>query len=460
MINKKSTFLAFGLLIATLSLLGLGCKGGDLAAQERGSKKITLNWWRVEDGQKEFADIVADYKITHPNIDVKIKTLKAEELNNQLLEALASGKGPDLVSVPNNSLKQWQDKIVALPDKLTMPYIEMTGFIKKEPTWILKDKATLSLRNIQENYVDVVFNDVVIDSKIYGLPTNLDSLVLYYNRTLLSSAGVANPPSNWTEFKEATQRITQIDKGGVFIQNGTALGEADNVPYAQDILAALMLQNGTSMTTNKGDTATFQNEILSDGQKFYPGIDAVRFYTDFSNPTKETYSWTKDESGAWQALAAGKLGFVFGYWRDYKNIKKSSPKIELGLANFPQIEGSLKPTYFANYYIDTVTKQSKYQTEAWDFLLFTSQTKEIQKYIKNTQRLTAHRALVNKQIEDPELGVPAKQLLTSKSWYHGYKPEAADNAFLNLIKQVVAGTDIEQAISFASKQITQTLRSK
>ncbi|MBI5733453.1 MAG: extracellular solute-binding protein [Candidatus Kerfeldbacteria bacterium] len=454
--RKLVLFFLIGLPL--VSLLGLGCKGGDPAAKEA-AKPLSLTWWRVEGDKNDLAKVVADYKSIHPNITVNIELIRAEELESRLLNTLASGEGPDIVSLPNYSLGGWLDKLTPLPPSLTLPFVEMTGLFKKEPTWVLKKNATITPQKVQETFVETVARDAIFDNKIYALPVSLDSLLLFYNRDLLNAAQVSTPPANWTAFKEASQTMTLLDKTGFFIQHGAALGEADNLPYAIDILSALMLQNGTPMTSSDGRSATFAQTIKVSGQEFAPGLDALRFYTDFANPSKETYTWSREQSNAWQLFAAGKVGFVFGYWRDLNNLRTLAPKVNLGVANFPQIETANKPVYFANYYLETVPKQSAHQNEAWDLVQFvTTRAEVINKYLSVSKKPTALRVLVNKQQEDFDLDKPARQLLTAKSWYHGYKPEVMKNSFLNMIRQAASGLELGQAIGFAAGQVGQTLR--
>ncbi|MFA4818281.1 MAG: extracellular solute-binding protein [Patescibacteria group bacterium] len=454
--HRGLIILMTGLLVG--SLLGLGCKGGDPKAKEA-AQPLTLNWWRIEGEKSNFDQIIKDYKTSQPNISVNIQTVRAEELENKLLEALAAGTGPDIVSLPNSSLGGWLDKLSPLPASLKLPSVEIKGLFKKEAQWYFKTSSTIKPQALTDTFVDVVARDAIFDNKTYGLPISLDTLLLFYNRDLLNNAQISTAPATWTEFKDATQKITVLDKSGFFVQHGAAVGEADNVPYSDDILSALMLQNGTPMTNNTGTAATFNQAVKVGGQDFFPGADALRFYTDFANPSKETYTWSRDQSNAWQLFAAGKIGFVFAYWRDLATLRTLSPKINIGVANFPQIDAADKPVYYASYYLETVPKQSQHPNEAWNFIQYVTTKSEVaDKYLTSAQKPTALRSLINKQLEDIDLGKPAKQLLTAKSWYHGSKSKIMREIFQNMIRQAAGGVDLKQAIDFAVNQVGQTLR--
>ena len=198
--------------LVALPLFGFGCKGGSNDARNEAAKPIKLNWWRTADTREQFLPIITDYLALHPNIAINFKQIRPEELDQTLLEALASGTGPDIVSLPNTSLKQWQDKLAPLPATTTLPYIEIKGFIKKEPVVTLKTTNSLSLKNLRDNFVDVVYQDAILDGKIYGLPVSLDTLLMFYNKYLLNAADLPVPPATWTDFKLASQKITKQDK--------------------------------------------------------------------------------------------------------------------------------------------------------------------------------------------------------------------------------------------------------
>ncbi len=442
---------ALGLLLATLSLAGLGCK------KPFNAPPVALNWWGTEALPAGTKLVLADYQSVHPNISIHYRQVRPEEFEQTLLRALAASQGPDLITLPNTSLRAWQDYLLPLPPNLTLPFLELKGVIKKEPTATLKTVPTMDLRAVQDLFVDAVPPDVVIDGKVYGFPLSLDSLVMFYNHDLLNAAGFATPPANWTDFKNAAQKITRIDKQGRLLQSGTSLGEADNVPYAADILAALMLQNNTPMVDSGGTRATFNQQVTVGGETYSPGADAVRFYTDFANPSKETYSWSKDEPPAWTAFAEGRVGFTFGYWRDYQSLQQSSPRVTVGVANFPQIDNTVRPAYLASYNVAAVTRQSQYQNEAWGFVHFAVRPEEAQKYVADSKLPTAERQLYQAQTQDPDLSVPAKQLLSARAWYRGYNPGAAQGFMLDLIRRVDSGTSLTEALDFAAQQVTQTL---
>jgi len=154
-------------------------------------------------------------------------------------------------------------------------------------------------------FADVVYNDAVFDNQIFGLPMSVDTLALYYNRDLFNTAGIPLAPTTWTEIQEAVKRLTYQDTAGALTQSGIALGTADNVDRATDIVSLLMLQNRAVMTV--GRSVTFQQTPPNGSREYVPGPDAVRFYTDFANPVKEVFTWNSQQPNSLDAFAQGNL---------------------------------------------------------------------------------------------------------------------------------------------------------
>ena len=115
-------------------------------------------------------------------------------------------------------------------------------------------------------------------------------------------------------------------------------------------------------------------------KSFYPGEQALRFYTDFALPSKEVYTWNKDLPESFEMFSAGKLSMMFGYSYQLPLLRAQAPKINLGVApmlhiNSDGTDAFGAPINWANYWLFTVFKNSKHTSESWDFLKFLSTQK-------------------------------------------------------------------------------------
>jgi multiple sugar transport system substrate-binding protein len=283
-------------------------------------------------------------------------------------------------------------------------------------------------------------------------------LVLYYNRTLLNQANLANPPATWAEFKEAVKALTKLNRDGEIVQSGAALGGARNINRAPDILAVLMMQNGTEMTDSSGRAAAFNAVPAALADKgVRPGQDALRFYADFANPTKEVYSWNEKMPESLNAFAAQKTAFFFGYAYHLPLIRSLAPNLNLGIAKLPQIATDGKPVNFANYWLEAVTKQSKNPAAAWAFIQFAAGAPQVKSFLNRANKPTALRALISDQRQNDDLVNFADQVLTARSWYRGKNTAAMEEALRVMIEQAASNkAKPEEAVNLAAQKVNET----
>lgn len=451
-------FLLFTFLITT----GQGC-GGPSATELKATQPVTITIWRVFDDDDTLREIMNAYRALHSNVSFKYRQMRVDEYKEELLRAFAEGTGPDIFSIHNTWLNEFQSLIGPLPVSLTIPYVEVRGSVKKETIITLREEASLTPAQVRRDFVDAVAKDVVKSyqpnpqatpqERIFGLPLYLDTLAMFYNKDLLNAAGIAEPPTTWTQFQEAVIALTTIGIDDIIVQSGAALGGSDNVERAFDIVSLLMMQNGTPMIDARGRCTIGWEDRAN---KTVPGADAVRFYTDFANPLKEVYSWNSRQPNSFDAFTSGKTAFFFGYSYHLPQIRARAQKLNFAVAPIPQIGGG-RTVNFANYWVETVSKATANANWAWDFVQFASEADQVQSYLKNANRPTARRDLINSQIDDEDLGPFVSQLLTAESWYKGKDIEVAEQAFLDLIDAALAGKIIEDEIDITQSKVNQTL---
>lgn len=464
----KHRYIIILFLLTFILTSGFGCKIINKETEEA-MKPITLNYWRVWDGPDAFKEIFDEYSKIHPFITINYRKLRYSEYEKELIEALAEDRGPDIFSIHNTWVKKYQSKIKPMPATITMAYPIVKGSIKKEVIPELRTNNSISLKEIKNNFVDVVYDDVTIkivdeetnkvEEKVFGLPLFIDTLAMYYNKDLLNNAGIAELPLYWnSEFQQDVKKLTKQDTKGQIIQAGVALGGSTNIERYSDILSALMMQNGTVMIDNSGRVIFDIVPPSFKDQQYNPGLEALRFYTDFSNPAKEVYSWNKTLDNSLSLFAQGKLALMFGFAYHLPQIRAQAPKLNFGIAKLPQIEGNPQAINFANYWIETVSNKSKYSNEAWDFVQFATKLELAKLYLNQVKKPTALRSLINEQIEDMDLGVFAEQVLTAESWYRGADSNASEKIIGEMIDAVVAGQDkIENIISTSARKVQQTI---
>lgn len=457
--NKKIVLLF--IFIFSLLFVTTACKTTTNREAEEKMKPITLNYWRVFDGKDDFQEIIEKYNALHPNITINYRKLRYDEYETEILHALAEDRGPDIFSIHNTWMKKYENKIAPMPPVTRMAYLVNVGTIKEEIVPQIRENPSLSANELSNVFLDVVSKDVVLDDgKIYGLPLSVDTLAMYYNRDLFNRAGITNPPAYWNRtFQENVRNLTRQDANQNIVQAGVAMGGADNIERSTDILSILMMQNGAEMMRN--NQVTFQRipEAMS-GSDYNPGLEALRFYTDFASINKEVYSWNESLPDSIEMFSQGNLAIMFGYSYHLDTIKSLSPRLNFSVSKLPQIENSPYSINFANYWVEVVSHKSEHINEAWDFIKFATQEEQVTSYLESTNRPTALRSLVDRQSqENEEIRVFIDQLLTADSWYRGRNPESAETAIKTMVKDALnTEEELINILNTGASRVNQTIR--
>ena len=395
-------------------------------------RPVSLEIWGVYDEPEITNEFIAEYKKANKCVSNIVYKQKAFiDYEKELINALAIDKGPDIWMMHNTWLPKYKDKIIELPEEL------------------------FSYANFRQAFVDVAIQDLTENNKIYGIPLYVDTLTLFYNKNFFNSAGISSPPETWEELIADLDKLTQKNQWGGIERAGAAIGTAENINRASDILALLMLQNGTKMVSDDKKSAVFDESIILKGESYYPGKDALRFYTDFSGPNKRAYTWNRQMPYSVDAFADAKAAMMFAYSYHIQTLEDKNPYLNYAIAPMPQIEGREFDVNYANYWGLTVSKKSKAIEEAWKFILYLSQKENNKRYLQKAHRPTARRDLIDWQKKDNlDLAVFADQSLTARSWYQ-IDSAAIEKIFNDAIESVVLGSaTYDDAIENMTNQIT------
>lgn len=448
-----------------LILTGQGCFGGG-GGNATAQKSVELNIWRVFDDDDTFDGIIAAYRASHPNVKINYRELRFNEYEKELVSAFAEDRAPDIFSIHNNKIGEFQSLMLPMPATVTITQQEQRGTVRKEVVVVTTEKKTISQRELKQRFVEQVPKDVIrsyqpnvkidAEERIFGLPLSVDTLAMFYNKDLLNAAGIATPPTSWTDLQEAVIALTTYDESGEVLQSGAAMGESDNVERSTDILSLLMMQNGTEMTDERGRITFNQIPAVLDDLDIVPGIDATVFYTDFANPTKQVYTWNDSFPSSFEAFANGDTAFFFGYSYHIPLLRTTAPKLNFDIASVPQINGGREVNY-ANYWVEAVSKDTENPDWAWDFLQFATHEDNVPSYLTEANKPTALRSLISTQLDDEDLAVFAKQTLTAESWYLGIDANAMEEAMRNLIDDILAGPEkLIDPLNNAARKVSQT----
>ncbi len=410
--------------------------GGVLLFGLQGSNKapkVSLVIWGVEN-RNDINDFLYSYQTDHSNVQFKYVEMNPDTYEQDLLNALAAGNGPDILMFKNTWLPKHFDKLTPVAD------------------------AKFNLTQLRQFFPTVVEQDFAPDKIIYALPIYIDTLALYTNQSILESAGVALAPTTWLNFQNLIPQLRKMDSAKNISRAAAALGGSQqSVDNAADILSLLMLQAGTEMTNSDFSRATFATPIGD----IHPGQDALDFYTQFSDKTNRFYTWNESLGNSLNAFAQGKAAMMLNYGEKQKALKDLNPFLKFSIAPMPQPTLTDPAVNYASYWGLAVSNQSKNPDWAWDMIIYLATNEPaLGSYLQKTGRSPALRTLIQKDINDSAIGVFAKQALTARSWPQIDEKFVADT-FSQMISSVVNGQlDSKTALAQAEKSISDLMAAK
>lgn len=383
--------------------------------------RITLTVWGFE-SDRIWQELAERYSGQFPHITIAYNQKSPATYERDLLNALASGSGPDIFTLENTQIAEYIDKIQPLPDR----------------------SVSFNARDFKDIFFSASAKDLIVeDGKIIGVPVTLDTLALFYNVDILNSANVTSLPKTWEGLLEAARRLTVYTELGTIAKSGVALGTVVNIENATDILSALMLQSGIELI----DRSDRKSSLLPDGVLVGTkgsAEAALSFYTSFADSSKRSYSWANFFPNSLDAFTQGKTAIIFGYAKDVLKIKEKNPHLDFDIAPFPQPEDAAVNVYYGRYQFGAVTRQSKEPVEAWKFLLWLTENANNKKFADALKLPPARRDLTESRPPEDYLEIFYNQTLAAKTWFIPNQ-NAVDELFSEMINSVVNKTATAEA---------------
>ncbi len=381
---------------------------------------VLIKVWGL-DSKNVFDQFASSYRAANPNVTIEYKELNPEYYGDQVVDAMATGEGPDVFMVHNRNLSGFQDKIV--------PY----GGLIPSAT---QDKNAFSIVGLRSSFPSIVEQDFVRGGKIYALPLYIDTLAMFYNQDLFDRASIVTAPRTWEDFKKVVPYLRSMNQNNQIVQSAAAIGGSDKtVRHSAGLVELLLTQNTDGQSSSRDKEQ-----------------DAFDFYLQFGNSGSSYYTWNETLGKDYEAFQNDKVAIIFGYHADKKELLQKNPYLNLRAVQVPQVGSNAKS--FADYWGLAVSKQSKIPTEAWDFIVkFTTSYSTAKQYMTATQRPPALKSLIEENINDIELGVFARQALTARV-YPVTDGQAADTYINQAINKVVSGqVDSRAAFSEAKSKL-------
>lgn len=349
-----------------------------------------------------------------------------EQFDNDFIEALASGKGPDVFFLSNDSILRHKDKILVIPYDSYSERIFKDTFIEEGELFLTPDG-------------------------ILALPFIVDPLVMYWNRDIFSNVGISKPPVVWNDLNNLTKVFTQKDNSLNITQSAISFGEFRNVTNAKEILSALFLQWGTAITANLSD-----GRVVSDLDKEVSGISpaeaAMSFYTEFANPVKTFYSWNRSLPKSEKYFLSGDLAMYFGFASELFSLRSKNPNLNFDVASLPQLKDANRKVTYGKMYGLAITKNTKVINGAFKVATTLTSKDPISAISTMSNLPPVRRDLLLETPSSAHMGVFYNSALWSRGWLDPNKTETT-LIFQDMIESVTSGrNNVSESVSKASGQ--------
>lgn len=311
------------LLLFTVGVI-IGCRPYE-------SENVRLSGWLSFPGEEKMVlDLIDEYQEQSPGRAVQYLPITAN-YDEKIQLMLGTGTAPDVFMVE----AFWAPNLISY-DVL----LPLDSLIEADPSFALHD--------IEPKLLDAFR----VNGKLYGIPKDYSTLVLWYNPELFKEAGLDKPPSNWEELQAYAEILTKDRDGdGSIDQYGFVF------PETLEYLLPLAWQNQGDFFDENGAFSFTDPEF----------VEAVSFLKEMHDaghavlPTQVSASWNMDAFGRQRAAMA-----ISGLW-GHNFLNSTFPETAYNVAPLPIHKEQVSIAFIVGY---VIPRKSKHIQDAWKLLSY------------------------------------------------------------------------------------------
>ena len=338
-----------------------------------------------------------------------------DTLPTDLATAIATGSAPDLILASQEELRALSKFISPIASSMLSPATFTNAFIKEGNLFAAPDGY-------------------------YGIPFLIDPLVLFSNRTTLSSNGIVKPPATWEAMIGLVPNVSVLTPSRQITRALVALGSYDNVRNARGILSTLFLQTGVPISSYSSGSvikADLGNNSYS-GSGVPAGQSVLGFYTQFADPSKVSYTWNASLQDSQQMFLSGDLALYLGYASEARFLASANPNLDFAVSSIPQRATATTKNVYGLVYAFMIPNGAKNASGAYQAaVLFTNPDEQIAA-VSATGLAPATLSTLEKGSADPVLSIAYSEALYASGWLSPASTDT-DTVFSSMINNVING---------------------
>lgn len=418
--RKTKRFIALGLALVMSVMTLVGCSRGETANQAASEAKdgaLHLTFYYPVQVGGDVAKLIEkacnEFNNENPEIVVEpIYTGNYDDTVTKIQTAIQGGTPPDVfVSLATQ-------RYTMADTGMAMPLDDIIAADEDGKEYIA-------------DFLPGFMEDSYVDGKIYSIPFQRSTEIMYYNKDKFVEAGLdpESPPENWDELLEYAKKLTTDDCYGV--------GIALNSGSAQWTFTGYSLQNST-------DGKQLMSE---DGKQVYfntpENVEALQFWLDLQNKHKVMAEGIVQWTDLPTQFLAGEVAMIYHTTGNMTNINGNA-EFEFGTCFLPGNKQMGAPTGGGNFYISSGLSEERVQA-AWKFIRFMTETERAAQWSLDTGYVATRQScfetdlIQNYYEEVPQAKVAYEQIAVAKPELTTYNASEIWRVLNDNIQSAVVG---------------------
>ena len=317
------------------------------------SKKVKLVMWqsvKAEEQMEATKGLANKYMELHPNVEIEVIFIGGglTDYHTKINLALLTRKGPDIATAGDAPAYQFVEP----------------GFLSPVPDYVADYCEKFGISK------DVMNSAKTREGRFYGVVTIWHGLVVFYNKDMLTEAGLSVPPDDWDwdMLMNYARKQTKYDSQGKVTRAGLSLRKTGHPKGIIDKWAPFFFAAGVPTELSYW-TEDLTKTIINSS----PAREALQFYLDALYKYKvDSLEVKSDYKGFTERTVAM---FHRGYWI-VSYCKDYAPDINLGIVHVPKKEFAQFASGIISGSVNIVTRDSKHTDEAWKYLYWLIQPEQ------------------------------------------------------------------------------------
>ncbi|WP_232698207.1 ABC transporter substrate-binding protein [Brevibacillus daliensis] len=385
-------------------------------------------WYSVGGANGEMIEkLVKEYNESQKNIVVKPAYQgNYYENHTKVLSSVTAGNQPDVTMVEIASVGAFADAKV------------------------LEDLGSYAAGS-EKKYIEGLMGNSYWEDKLYAIPFNRSTPLLYINRDMLKAAGLdPNGPKTWDEMRSFAEKMTKKDGGKTSVFGYSS-------PIDIWFYEAMVFQSGGEILSDDGKKLMINSEAGKAPLQYW--TDMMKEGTMKAPPGEKYNAWDV----ASQDFLNQQVAMIFTTTGELKNMREKA-KFDVGTAFLPANKSYGTPTGGANL---VVLKKSPEEEKkaAFDFISWMTDTAQTTRW----SAATGYMPVTNDALEaaemkavfdkDPNFKVAVDQLQYGKPrpMVPGYK-ELQEVIMTEIQKVVLGQSTIDDALKQAETKSEKLLK--